>query len=128
MLKVSGWLKPMLERIEITHVPRPEGVNVVDIPNGLNKLRSAIVSVQKELSDALQQADDFAAAWQAAQMEYQAAVAQNTEWQRNTKARLYKLQSEWITISEQLGLVVQIAHDVPPPLPQRDEMITEAIR
>lgn len=107
-----AWLRPMLARIEQTSQPRPEGGNVVDIPNGIEKLRKAIVSVQAECTAAQTQAADYEKAWEAAQMEYQAAVQKNRVWQQDIATRLYKLRSEWLTISEPLGIEAQIKREI----------------
>lgn len=102
------WLRPMLSRIEQTNAPRPMDGTVVDMPGGLDKLRKAILAVQRERDNATQQADDYEKAWAAAQMEYQAAVEKNRVWQTDIQARLYKLQCEWSAVTEPLGMTVQI--------------------
>jgi hypothetical protein len=107
-----AWLKPMLARIESTNQVRPVNGNVLDIPGGIEKLRKAIVAVQNESANATQEAADYEQAWAAAQMEYQAAVEKNRVWQTDIQARLYKLRSEWLTISEPLGIEAQIKREL----------------
>lgn len=106
------WLTPMLARIGTTHTPRPDNVNVVDIPGGLDKLRRAIEQVIKEGQQAREQRADYEHAWAAATKEYDAAMAKNEAWQRNLETRLYRLRSEWANVTHQLGIGVTLE---PPP-------------
>lgn len=106
-----AWLRPMLARIEQTSQPRPDGTNIVDIPGGIDKLRKAIVSVQIEAAAANEEAAAYEEAWRAAQMEYQAAVEKNRIRRQDIAQRLYRLQSEWMIISEPLGIEAQIKRE-----------------
>lgn len=125
MGSVQGWLKPMLDRIEVTNQPRPEGGNVLAIPNGSEKLRKAIVHVQREEGNCLQEREDFEAAWRAASLEFQAAMEKNTVWHNDIQQRLYRLRCEWLAITDELGIHAQIkppmaAQPATPPM-QGDE-------
>ena len=97
--------KALLGRVEKTHEPRPlTRDNVVDIPNGLEKLRRAIVDVTGQLEGYRCQRDEYAEAWAAALAEFNAAMDRNTVCQRDTAARLRKLQEEWMRVTNQLGI------------------------
>jgi hypothetical protein len=110
-MSALSWLKPMLDRIEASNRPRPIDGNVVDIPGGIERLRKAIVSVQIEAQAAAEEAAAYEDAWAAAQMEYQAAVEKNRIKQQDIAQRLYRLRSEWMTISEPLGIEAHIRRE-----------------
>lgn len=107
-MALVSWLRPMLQRIETTNTPRPDGGTLAEFPGGIEKLRLAILKVQSEQHSAAQEAHDYDQAWAAAQMEYQAAVEKNRVWQSDINARLYKLRAEWLAVSEPLGIEAQI--------------------
>lgn len=109
---VGSWLRPMLDRIEASNRARPVDGNVVDIPGGIEKLRKAIVQVQAEAQAAEDEAAAYEEAWAAAQMEYQAAVEKNRVRRQDIAQRLYRLRSEWLTLSEPLGIEMQIKREM----------------
>lgn len=114
MSAVGNWLRPMLSSISANSksLSTPEG-NVYEMPNGLERLRKAIMHYQEELVKAHDQAAAYDEAWKAAQMEIQAAVEKNGVWQRDIETKLYSLRSEWIKATEQLGIVSQIDRELP---------------
>lgn len=117
MNALRSWLGPMLNSISANQktLSTPEG-NVYEMPNGLERLRKAILHYQSELERATDQKFAYDEAWRAAQMEIQAAIAQNEVWQRDIQTKLYELRSEWMKASEQLGLVTEIRREPLPPV------------
>lgn len=105
------WLTPMLARIGTTHTPRPDNGNIIDIPGGTEKLRTAIEKVLVERDHAKEQRSDYEHAWAAATKEYDAAMSKNEAWRRNIEVRLYRLQSEWASVTDRLGMVATV---IPP--------------
>jgi hypothetical protein len=107
----AGWLgglKQVLTRVETTHVSRPEGENIVEIPHGLEKLRKAIVSVQNDLVEAQAERGDYSQAWIDCQAEITAALAKNASRQKDARHRLRRLQEEWVRVTMDLGIKAEI--------------------
>jgi hypothetical protein len=103
----------MLNRIEITHTPVPaDAGNIVDLPGGIEKMRKTIIAFQKEARNAQQQRADYEKAWAAAVNEMEAAMQKNAVWQQDVHVRLFRLRTEWVNITEQLGIPVSA---LPPP-------------
>lgn len=101
----------ILTRIETTHTPRPEGDNIVTLPNGLQNLHKAIEHLQRERRHAEEQRADILAAMDVAEREFAAAVDKNAVWIRDTDTRLYRLRKEVVIVVSALGIVA----DVPTP-------------
>jgi hypothetical protein len=107
---VAGWLGPILRRIETTHTPRPSGGNVVSIPQGLDKLRDAILHVQNEREQAIGERTAIDEASDAVQNELRAAYERNAVRQRDIATRLFHLQGEWSRASAALGMRCEVDH------------------
>jgi len=108
----AGWLgglKQVLTRVETTHTPRPDHEDtVVAIPNGLEKLRKAIVAVQNDLVEAQAERGDYSQAWIDCQAEITAALAKNASRQKDATHRLRRLQEEWVRVTNDLGIRAEI--------------------
>ena len=108
----AGWLgglKQVLTRVETTHVSRPDHEEtVVAIPNGLEKLRKAIISVQNDLVEAQAERGDYSQAWIDCQAEINAALAKNASRQKDAQHRLRRLQEEWVRVTQDLGIRAEI--------------------
>lgn len=107
----AGWLgglKQVLTRVETTHVSRPDDETVVQIPNGLEKLRKAIISVQNDLVEAQAERGDYSQAWIDCQAEINAALAKNASRQKDAQHRLRRLQEEWVRVTQDLGIRAEI--------------------
>lgn len=110
---MTSWLSPILRRIETTHTPRPPAAgNVVSIPQGLDKLRDAIMHVQRERDLAIDERAAIDEASDAVQKELHAAYDRNAVRQKDIATRLYHLQGEWGRASAALGMRCEI--DQPP--------------
>jgi chromosome segregation ATPase len=109
-----GGIKSMLARAETSHQPRPEtGETVVQIPNGLEKLAKAIRSLQSELVEAQAERASYEDAWRLCQSEVAQAFSKNSLRQRDAAHRLKRLQEEWRSVSQDLGLRAEV---VPVPI------------
>lgn len=107
----AGWLgglKQVLTRVETTHVSRPDDETVVQIPNGLEKLRKAIVAVQNDLVEAQAERGDYSQAWIDCQAEITAALNKNASRQKDAQHRLRRLQEEWVRVTQDLGIRAEI--------------------
>lgn len=108
----AGWLgglKQVLTRVETTHVSRPDHEDtVVAIPNGLEKLRKAIVAVQNDLVEAQAERGDYSQAWIDCQAEITAALNKNASRQKDAQHRLRRLQEEWVRVTQDLGIRAEI--------------------
>ncbi len=107
----AGWLgglKQVLSRVETTHVSRPDGENIVEIPHGLEKLRKAIVAVQNDIVEAQAERGDYSQAWIDCQAEINAALAKNSSRQKDASHRLRRLQEEWVRVTLDLGIKAEI--------------------
>jgi hypothetical protein len=111
-----GSFKSLLTRVETTHQPRPDGPSVVEIPRGLERLRSAIVACQNDLVEAQAERGDYIQAWSDCQQEINAHLAKNTTRQRDLTHRLERLRREWLTATVDLGIRAEI---VPEPIDDR---------
>ncbi len=112
----QGWLgglKVSLTRAETTHQPRPDGAEIVDIPQGLDKLRRAIVSLQNEMVEAQAERATYIQAWETCKAEMTAAFSANTQRQHDAAHRIRRLQDEWVRASQDLGIRAEI---VPSPV------------
>jgi len=104
-----GGIKEVLSRAETTHQPRPEGTeNVVDIPQGLDKLRRAIVAINNEMVEAQAERDDIQQARLDCLAEIQAHLAKNVTRQRDAAHRMKRLQEEWVQITLGLGIRAEL--------------------
>lgn len=106
------WFGGILTQIKTTTAVRPEG-SVVEIPNGLERLRSAIRKVQNDIVQLQCREGDYIAAFQACQAEYSAAMQTLSVEQHDALTRLARLQHEWVQVSAELGIR---AEAIPPPL------------
>lgn len=122
-----GWLggiKSVLAQVETTNQPRPAGADVIDIPNGPNKLRDAIRAVQKEITHAGIERETYMQAWDAAKADMLAAVKANDIRHHDAHTRLARLQAEWVAMTKDLGIRAEV---VPPDiaLPVPDVYLAE---
>lgn len=108
----SGWLgglKSVLGQIETTHGPRPDtDEKIVEIPNGLDKLRKAIVAIQQRIVEAECEYADYQQAWKDCQAEISAAMAKNVTKRKDETHRLARLQEEWVRITQELGIRAEV--------------------
>ena len=122
-----GGLKSVLKQAEQSHQPHPQVTgreeNVVHIPQGLEKLRKAIVAVQAEIVEAQAERSDIDEGLRLVNEEINTAYAKNTHRQKDANHRLMRLQTEWVHITQDLGIKAElvpghvdgIARPVPPP-------------
>ena len=108
----SSW-SDIFNRIETTHVPRPEGGNVVSIPHALDKLKSAIQSVIKERNLAEEELRAIHDATETLEKEIGAALDKNTIRRRDAMMRLNRLQQEMAAAMAELEIPCVV-----PQLPQ----------
>lgn len=111
MAQKTGWLgglKEVLVRSEVTHQPRPENDNLVEIPQGLDKLRRAIMHIQNEIVEAQAEAADITSAERQVLNEIAAAREKNALRQRDAMHRQYRLQEEWAKITRDLGIRAEV--------------------
>jgi len=100
-----GGLKQVLSRVETTHQPHPDpDSKVVDIPHGLERLRKAIMALQSDLVEAQAERADYIQAWSDCQQEINAHLSKNTTRQRDLAHRLDRLQTEWVKVTQDLGI------------------------
>jgi hypothetical protein len=121
---MAGWVQGLvkrLERTETTHAPRPEGENVVEIPNGLDKLRKMIVAINNEIVEAQTERAAYHESWQLCVDEVSTAYAKNLQRQRDATHRLERLQAEWVRVCHELGIKAAV---VTPPI---DETLPEGL-
>ena len=108
----AGWLggvRGFLKQIEITHAPRPDpNTNVVDLPNGAQMLRDAIMAVKNQLVEAQAECGDIEQGWKDVQTEILAAYQKNASRQRDLIHRLTRLQQEWIAVSAEMDMTCTI--------------------
>jgi peptidoglycan hydrolase CwlO-like protein len=111
MAEHKGWfgdLNQVLRQAEKSHQTRPDDANVVDIPQGLERLRKAIVAIQNEIVEAQAERGDIEQAWKVCQDEIAVAFNKNTARQKDAAHRLKRLQSEWVNITQDLGIRAEL--------------------
>ena len=110
---MSGWLgslRTTLQRAETTHQTRPEGENVVEIPNGMDKMRKAIVAVNNEIVHAQTERAAYHESWRLCLVEVSTAYARNSQRQRDAAHRLARLQEEWVRICHDIGIKADVSN------------------
>lgn len=109
---MAGWVQGLvkrLERTETTHQPRPEGgAEIVEIPNGLDKLRKMIVAINNEIVEAQTERAAYHESWQLCVDEVSTAYAKNLQRQRDATHRLERLQAEWVRVCHELGIKAEV--------------------
>jgi len=109
---MAGWVQGLvkrLERTETTHQPRPEGgAEIVEIPNGLDKLRKMIVAINNEIVEAQTERAAYHESWQLCVNEVSNAYATNLQRQRDATHRLERLQAEWVRVCHEMGIKAEV--------------------